>query len=676
MFRLHPLMLAVGAVFSSSVLAAEALQLDAMEINADALGRSAHEMATAVTALSEEDLLTRRASTIGEMIDGLPGVRSSSFGPGVGRPVIRGMEGPRVKVLNDGSEMMDASSISPDHAVSVDGGSIERIEVLRGPAALLYGSGAMGGVVNVIDGRIPTYVPEKGYEGVIDLRANSVANAGAGFMGITAGKGPFAVRVEGSKERAKPYRIPGAGHKQENSFNNMDSYSLGTSLVLDRGYLGVAYSEQNKHYGLLAHEHADCHTHGPSDWHCMGEDDHGHGHGGHDHDHDEHHGDPYIKLRQKRWDLRGELADPLAGFERARIRVGHSTYRHDEMEGGEVGTRFDSRATDGRFELTHQPIAGWRGTLGWQGLRRDFNAEGEEAFVPPSLTHANGVFLLEEYVTGDWRYELGLRHDWQRISAQGHDSAKHNGNSVSAGVVWSFIPDYALGLSLSRSQRLPTAEELYANGPHAATHTVELGDANLKRETSKNIELSLRKLAGDTTFDLSLYRNDFNDYIYGAETGRDIGAGFRELQYRQNKARFIGLEGSLRQLLTHSAALVLFGEHVRGKLLNHEGWVPRLPSDRLGVRWEQAFSQHLDGNIEFSRTQRQTHVARHETETAGYNLLGAGLVYRGAWEASDYQLYAKVDNLMNTKYRNSTSFIKDEVLQPGRNFTVGARFNF
>ena len=235
MFRLHPLMLAVGAVLSSSVLAAEALQLDAMEIQADALGRSAHQMATAVTELNEETLLNRRASTVGEMIDGLPGVRSSSFGPGVGRPVIRGMEGPRAKVLNDGSELMDASSISPDHAVSVDAGSIERIEILGGPAALLYGSGAMGGVVNVIDGRIPTYVPEKGYEGTVDLRANSVADVGAGFMGITAGKGPVAVRVEGSKERAKPYRIPGSGHKQENSFNHTDNYSLGTSLILDSG---------------------------------------------------------------------------------------------------------------------------------------------------------------------------------------------------------------------------------------------------------------------------------------------------------------------------------------------------------------------------------------------------------------------------------------------------------
>lgn len=673
----HPLAWAVSLALVPAAWAADPVELDSVVVSASALGRQSHEMTMPAAVMEGSELVMRREATLGETLQGLPGVHSSSFGAGAARPVIRGLDGARVKVLSDGVELLDASTISPDHAVVSEPLLAERIEVLKGPASLLYGGGAIGGVVNVIDRKVPTRVPEKGYEGELELRANSVANEGAGVFGITAGSGNFAVRAEGAKRQADEYEIPGSPGTQPGSYNDTDSFTLGASFIGARGYLGAAYTEQNNRYGLLAHEHADCHTHG-SDWHCGGHGHgHDHGHDDHEHEHDHEHGSvPYVDMQQKRWDLRGELSDPLPGFELARLRVGHSNYQHKEIEGGEVGTRFDNDATDARLELTHQPLFGWRGVLGAQTLRRDFEASGEEAYVPPTLTRNHGLFLLEEYTAGAWRYEIGLRHEWQDIDADGQRDTDHSGTSVSAGAVWTFAPQYSLGFSLSRSQRLPTAEELYAYGPHAATRTVELGNVELDEETSHNAELTLRKFAGRTTFSFSLFRNQVDDFIFAADTGHDIGGGYREIEYRQQDAVLTGAEGEIRFQASDATAFTLFGDHVRGKLRDGGGDLPRIPADRLGVRLDQSFTPALNGQLEFYRVQRQDQLADYETETGGYNMLGAGLSYAGSLKQSDYLVYLKGNNLLDEKARQHTSFIKDEVLLPGRNLTLGVRLAF
>lgn len=674
MSPVKPLSLAVGLIVAPLAWAQSVVELPESAVSATALAHEVGDMVMPAAVLEGEELVKRREATLGETLEHLPGVRSSSFGAGAGRPVIRGLDGARVKVLSDGVDLLDASTISPDHALTSEPLLIERVEVLKGPASLLYGGGAIGGVVNVIDKKIPTYVPEKGYEGELELRANTAANEGAGVFGITAGSGAFAVRAEGVKRQADDYEISGTqgehrSGKQDGSYNNTDTFNLGVSWIGDRGYLGVAYGEQNNRYGLLAHEHADCHTHG-SHWHCGG-----HGGHGHNHSHDEE-GTPYVDMQQKRWDLRGELIDPLPGFELARLRVGHSNYEHSEIEGGEVGTRFNSDATDARLELSHAPLLGWHGVLGGQTLYRDFEARGDEAYVPPSLTRNHAVFLLEEYRVGAWRYELGLRREWQDISAEGQRDRRHSGTSMSAGVVWSFAPQYAAGLSFSRSQRLPSAEELYAYGPHAASRTVELGNPELDEETSHNLELSLRKLAGPTTFSLSLYRNQVDDFIHAADTGENIGGGYREIEYRQNDALLYGLEGEVRFSLSERTGLGFFGDVVRGKLEDGAGKMARMPADRLGVRLDHAFSQALSSELEFYRMQHQHRLADYENATGGYNMLSASLSYQGQLQYADYLLYLKANNLLDERARSHTSFIKDEVLLPGRNLTLGVRLSF
>ena len=671
-FPRRPLAWAVTLALAPSAWAiepktAEPTELEPSVISASGLASKRHQMTTPAEVLEGDELVLRRESTLGETLESLPGVRSSSFGAGVGRPVIRGLDGARVKVLSDGVDVLDASTISPDHAITSEPLLAERIEVLKGPATLLYGGGAIGGVVNVIDRKIPTYVPEKGYEGELELRANSVANEGAGVFGITAGTGNFAVRAEGTKRQANDYEIPGSPGKQEGSYNDTDSFNLGGSFIGERGYIGLAYGEQNIRYGLLAHEHADCHTHGPGDWHCGG---HGHGHA---HDDEEHEGIPYVDMRQKRWDLRGELNDPLPGFELARLRVGHSDYQHKEIEEGEVATRFDNDATDARLELTHKPLFGWRGVLGAQTLRRDFEASGEEAYVPPTLTRNHGLFLLEEYTSGAWRYELGLRHEWQDIDATGAKDTRHSGTSVSAGTVWTFAPEYSLGFSLSRSQRLPTAQELYADGVHLATNTYELGNTGLGRETSRNIDLTLRKHSGDTTFSASVFHNRVKNYIY-ADT-LDRYEDFRLIEYTQRDAEFTGVEGELRHQFTPVFSAAVFGDYVRGKLTGGDGNLPRIPAARAGVRgnfkWEQ-----WSGGVEYARVFAQKDIADYEDTTPGYNMVNAVVAYRGQYGATGYEVYLRGTNLLNKLAYNHASFISSVAPLPGRSVMLGVRMTY
>lgn len=662
------------AAWPAPLLAAgEPAALPDTVVRASALNSQVADMSAASLVLQGEELAKRRAATLGDTLSGLPGIHSSGFGPGVGRPVIRGLEGSRVKVLNDGVDVLDASTSSPDHAITSEMLLLEQVEVIKGPATLMYGGGAIGGVVNLIDRRVPTYVPERGVEADLELRGNSVADERAGAFGITTGTGQFALRLEGSKSDADPYSIPGSPSRQEGAFNESDTAGLGLSWIGDRGYLGIAYSEQNREYGLLAHEHADCHLDG-NDWHCgeHGDDD------DHDHGHEEEHSSAFIDMQQRRWDLRGEYRDPFAGFERVRLRMAHTDYKHKEIEGSEVGTRFDNQGSEARLELTHKPIAGWRGVIGGQTSRRDFSALGEEAYVPATLTANHALFLVEELQLGNWRYEWGLRHEWQNIDVKrSARDVSHRGTSLSAGTTWRFAPDYALFANLSRSQRLPTAEELYAMGPHAATRTVELGNANLKEETGYNMEIGLRKLSGRLTYSLSAFRNQVDDFIYAADAEYDPLGGYRVVEYQQDDAVLQGLEGSFGIQATDSLKVTLFGDTVRGKLRDGGGDLPRIPADRYGVRLEQRLTSHVDAELEGYRVRRQSDIADHESETGAYTMLTAGLSYQGYSQSGmNYLLYARANNLLDDKARQHTSFIKDDVLLPGRNLTLGMRFSF
>lgn len=687
--RIHPLSLALMFALAHPALAAapqpapatdsgKAVELDAVTVSASALAVGSDAMSTPVTVLEGDDLVQRRAATLGETLAREPGINATQFGAGASRPIIRGMDGARVKVLADGTEIMDASTISPDHAVAVEPMLSEQIEVLRGPSALAYGGGAIGGVVNVLDRKIPTAIPERGVEGSVELRGNTAAREAAGAFEVTAGAGNFAIHAEGVKRDARDYRVGdgwAGGSRVDGSYNQTETGSVGVSWIGDRGYLGIAWTRQRNEYGLPGHAHdlEDCHAHGDH-LHC-GSHDEEEGEDDHDHD-DAESGVPYVKLDSERWDLRGEYREPFAGFTRLRLRASHTDYQHDEIEDGAVSTRFRNEASDGRVELEHQPVGGWRGVLGLQTSRRDFSALGEEAYVQPTLTRRHGAFLIEEYKTGDWRFEAGLRHEWQQIDvdAAARDRS-HRGNSLSLGAVWNFAPQYALGMSLSRAQRLPTAEELYADGLHMATRTIERGNADLKAETSHNIDVSLKKLAGATTFSVSAFHNRVSDFIY-ANTLDELD-GLQLIEYTQRDAIFTGVEGQIRQRLDDMFGLTLFGDYVRARLSSSDGDrdLPRIPAHRIGLRLD-AHWQGWEGEVELYRVGRQRQLAEFESTTPGYNMLNVGVSYAAEFQGVPYLFYVKAANLTDELAYSHTSFIKDAAPLMGRNLTMGVKLTF
>ncbi|WP_038500493.1 TonB-dependent receptor domain-containing protein [Janthinobacterium agaricidamnosum] len=668
------------AASAQQTAAADAMTLHTVRVSASALALGSNDMSTPVTVLEGDELIRLRGATLGETLDGQPGITSSHFGAGASRPIIRGMDGPRVKVLSDGAEVQDASTISPDHAVAAEPMLAQQIEVLRGPSALAYGGGAVGGVVNVLDRKIPTSVPANGVEGSAEVRANSAAREKAGAFEVTGGAGNVALHAEGVKRDAGAYRVGSGwskGSTVDGSYNKTDTGSVGLSWIGERGYLGLAYTRQHAEYGLPGHNHEfeGCHPHGAV-LHCGGHD-HGdgdqHGHA-EEHDHEQE-TVPYVKLDSDRWDVRGEYRNPLPGFAKLRVRTAFTDYQHQEIEGDTVATTFKNKAHDGRVELEHHPIGGWRGVLGLQTSKRDFSALGEEAYVAPTITKKHALFLIEEYTLRDWRLEAGLRHESQTIAVDSPtlNNSSERGTSVSLGAVWKFAPQYSLGSSLSRSHRLPSAEELYANGVHMATSTYEIGNQHLSKETSRNLDLTLRKYAGATTFSLSGFHNRINNYIYANTL--DNHQGFQLIEYTQRDATFTGLEGQVRQQLNAVFGASLFGDVVRARLDDGGGNLPRIPAQRLGLKLDANWSS-WNGQAEWYRVGRQDKVAPFETETAGYTMLNVGATCNTRLGNIPTQFYIKGNNLTDALAFSHTSFIKNAAPLMGRNISAGMRVTF
>ncbi len=646
-------------------------------VTATALELQADEAATPVVILSGADLVHRRQATLGDTLAGQPGINFDNFGGGASRPVIRGQTAPRIQSLSDGTNIQDASSISPDHAVTTEPLLLRGIEVLRGPAALLYGGGAIGGAINLLDDKVPTAIPEGGIAGVAEGRLGTADDERSLVGGLTAGVGPFAVRVEGVHRRSDDYRVPGkfGERRVDGSYNDTSTFSVGGSWVGEGGYLGVAYTRQRSEYGLPGHSHEyeDCHPHGSS-LHCGG-----HGHDDHDHDHDHDHSHdheevPFVKLRSERFDIRSEYRDPLPGLEKVRFRMAFTDYAHDEIEEDAVATTFRNKARDIRFELTHKPIAGLRGVFGVQHSESEFSALGEEAFLPESETINTALFLMESLQAGPVRFELAVRHEWQTVDTTLDRKVSHRPFSISGAAVWDINGDYSLALSLARSQRAPNVQELYARGVHLATNTYELGTATLGKETGRSIDLTFRKTAGATTFTIGAYHQDFDDYIF-ADT-LDRFEAFRLIRYTAADATFTGIDGEVRHQFTPDIGVSVFGDYVRAKLKNGLGNLPRIPAGRLGGRADGKWGP-LSADLEYYHVFEQGRTASYETRTAGYDMLNATLAYGlELGPQANAELFVRATNLTNELAYNHASFIKDASPLRGRNFMFGLRTGF
>jgi iron complex outermembrane receptor protein len=659
---------AFAAALAIAGAPALAEDIDAVVITASPFdGQSDLNMAQPASVLRGERLDRRQATTIGDTLATEPGVQSSHFGPGAGRPIIRGQDGARVRVMDGGMGTADLSTLSPDHQVTAEPITARQIEILRGPATLLYGSGAIGGVVNVVTNRIPD-ARQEGFFGNAEVRAASGTHERAGVFQLDGGAADFAWHLDGYKRRTADYGIPGRQvrgdpasprGKVPNSDTDSDGFSVGGSWVGDRGFLGASYQRLNSTYGVPTPEA------------------------------------PTIDMRQHRIDVAGELRDPLPGFTRLRARARHGDYKHAEIETtGEVATVFRNDGTEQRYELTHAPLAGWTGVLGVQLDRRTISALGEEAVVPKTDTRAGGLFLVESYAWQDFRFELGARGGKVRLDPDsGEPSRKFSPSSFAAGTIWTFRPGYALALNGTLAQRAPSTEELYSNGPHAATATFDVGNASLSKEKSLNIDLGLRKTAGAWRGKLGVFHNRVRDYIYGAyvdadgdgvpdrvdDTGAlDPNGEFTLINIAQATARFAGLEGELswRPDAAAGPGLRIFGDMVRGRLTNSGGDLPRMSPARVGLEGDYKYGPWTT-NAMVLFVLRQNRVATLETTTDGYVRLDAGIEYTltAAREVTT-KLFVRGNNLLNQDMRVATSYIKDYAPLPGRSLVAGLRANF
>jgi iron complex outermembrane receptor protein len=720
---LRPLAVALSlALLPAAAQAQKAHELDAVTVTASPLGGDAETQATPVEVLYGQDLDQVKSGTLGETVSKLPGVQTTNFGPGVGRPIIRGQEGPRVQVLSSGITSLDASTVSADHAVGIEPFLADQIEVLKGPSTLLFGSGAIGGAVNVVDGRIARTLPQDPLSGRVEVRGNTVNDERTGMFRLDGVNGNWVIHLDGLVRNTDDFDIPGYaiapedhaheeeghGHEGEehaeetgprgrlnNSAIKTRAGAVGATWLGETAYFGLATSTYRSNYGIPdgAHVHSEGH-------------DHGHEEEGHDHEEEEHaHGEESVRvdLVQNRVDLKAGLYEPVSFLKSINLRGAYTDYEHVELEGGAVGTRFNNEGFEARLEAVQQELAGWNGAFGLQVGSSDFAAVGDEAFVPSTSTDSAGLFVVQRRDFGPVSLELGGRHEQVRLKPDARAKKKFDATSLSAAAVWKLSPSFDLRFGLDSAERAPTNEELFAAGAHVATRSIEIGDADLKTEKSRSGEIGLHAHTERTEFKLALYETRFKDFLYLADTG----VSEDELPVRlwnQQDATFRGVEAEAKLHLIESASagdwdVRVFGDYVRAKLdgsgmrtvefevphgdhshaysteIAQSGNLPRIAPLRVGADVSWTFGG-LNASVGAVRYDKQDDVALNEAPSDGYTLVDAHLAYRWDVSGGAWELFLDGNNLTDQEARPHTSLLRDYAPLPGRAVAFGIRAYF
>jgi len=708
----------VAALLSAPVVAQEATEsvVDRIIVTSSPLQVLADEIVGSVDVLTADHLEENLSGSLADTIAHEPGVTTTYFGPAASRPVLRGLGADRVRVLVNGVGLVDASTASPDHAVSSEALEAERVEILRGPAAIAYGGGAIGGVVNVIDGRIPERVPDNGLEGRFYAGATSV-DEGYQFAGRSRfAVGNFVFHVEGLQRASENYEIPGYAesarqraleaeehddddhddfgpltafaddddhHDEEeeafgvvpNSDLEFTSGSAGASFVGDWGFVGVSYRTSDSAYGLPGHSHGheeegdhdDDHDDGENLIAFMDDDDHN----------DEHaeEGDPRLIMTQNRWDARGDINISDAPIERVRFSLGTGDYRHSEIEGDEIATTFTNEGWEGRLELRHRPIGDVEGAFGIQSFSRDFAAIGAEAYIVPVQTTDTGLFIVERFDADEWGLEGGLRVETRDVDTA-LTSRSFQTASGSGAVFFRPNEDAFIALTGAFSERAPTDVELFANGAHLATQAFEVGDANLSPERALSIDLTARIDQNEWSAEGALFMADYDGFIGLFPTGAEQEE-LPVFQYAQQDARLWGFEARVERQLGTAADWEFRGEvtaeYVNGELDNG-GNLPRIPPLGLSAMIE-AERDIATAHLEVTWTSEQSNIANFELPTDSYTIVNAQLVLRPVPD-QDVRLILEARNLTDEEARLHTSFLKDMLPLPGRNLRAALSVAF
>lgn len=684
--------------------------LDTVVVNASPLRGSAESLAKPVDVLVGEELDRAKSSTLGDTVSKLPGVQTTYFGTGVGRPIIRGQEGPRVQVLSGGIGSMDASTVSADHAVSIEPFLADQIEVLKGPATLLFGSGAIGGAVNVVDGRLPDALPDEPLSGRVELRGNTVNDERSGMFRLDGVQGNWVLHLDGLVRDTDDYDIPGYAireshdehegeegegdhaHEEQvrgilpNSSVKTRAGGVGATWLGEKAYFGLAASTYRTNYGIPAGAHVhDDHEH-------EGEPEEAH----------EEEGPVRIDMAQDRIDVKAGVYNPVSFLQAINLRGAYNDYEHVELEDGLPATRFNNKGSEWRLEAVQNAWHDWKGAFGLQYGSTDFSAVGEEAFVPSTTTDTLGLFVVQEKDFGPWKLELGGRHEQVKLDPQDRERRSFDVTSLSAAAIWRLNNVFDLRFGLDSSERAPTNEELFAAGTHVATQSVEIGDANLDKERSKRAEIGLHAHTDRVDFKLAAYQTNFDDFIYLADTGVEEGLPVR--LWTQQDAKFKGMEAEARIKLADSDSigawdLRVYGDLVRATLdgngtrevafdvphgdhahhytaeLAQGGNLPRIAPARLGaeLNWSQGGWRASLGGVRYLK---QDEVAQNEEASPGYTLVDAHLAYRWDRPATSWEVFLDGSNLTDEEARPHTSLLRDFAPLPGRGVAFGLRAYF
>ena len=670
----------------------DAIELPAIRVEDSRTPDAANE--AGASRLRGEALRDRKGATLGETVGDEAGVHNASFGTGVGLPVIRGLSGARVKVLSNGGGTHDATTFSPDHASTADTAVADSVRILRGPATIRYGGGAIGGVVDVADERIPTRLPQKALSGAVDLGYNTNASERISSLRLDGGRGPFALHASASSRDRGDARIAGCAVDDDavqqqfglintrnscgrlyNSDARAASGTLGGSLFIGNALLGAAVNNASNDYGIP-----------PAP---------GHSHGGDDR--------VRIVMDNRRVDTRAEWLGE-GWLQALRYTGAHVDYRHDEVDQGAVATTFRNKAIEQRIELELAFGEHLGGTVGVHHTRRDFSALGVEAFIPQTSMRSSALYATQHIDVSSLRFELGWRGEMTRMEAGDRELAggfavsfprRHiNAQSTSASLRWQAADALSFTVSAAHAERAPEIHELYSLGAHLATRTYDLGDPSLNKEGARSIDLSALYEDARLRAAVSVYANDVSNYIFqrseaffydtAEEQFRFACVRLEEclqvVQYAQSRAKLRGFEAELALKWAASrfgdVEWSVFADAVRARLPALDEDVPRMPPLRFGTQLA-ARKGAWSGRVRITRHAAQDRPGANETASDGYTLVGANLNHvRPLDGGRTLTLYLKARNLLNTEARNPVSFLRSFSPEPGRSVEAGLSLSF
>jgi len=622
------------------------LVLPSTNVNGNLVGISSDPMVDPSNIMNGRELSIKRESSMGETLTNMPGVSNSSYGPSVGRPVVRGMDGDHIQILQNGLGNLDVSSLSADHGVSIDPLIIEQIELIRGPASLLYGNGASGGVINTVDHRIPKEALT-GITGRAESRYESVNRGKSNAAVVDLGNSSFVIHMDAYNRNTENLSIPGEAvskYSNEasrgkgtllNSSSNTYGGAMGASMIFDNGYAGLSFSNHNSNYGSPKESAVR------------------------------------LDMESNRWDFSSELKELPSFFNRIKVRMSNTDYQHSEINDGVIETTFKNKGTGGSFEMGHKELYGLSGLIGFAFDNSQFKSIGDESFAPNSQTISQSIYMLEEYKFNQHKISFALRRAEHQIDSIENKSFSTNNASIGNEYVLNDV--WTVKTNINHLERAPSYFELFADGVHAATGQYIVGNSSIKNEVSNGIDFNIKRKDVSNTTSISAYYNYFNNYIGSFNTGTQID-GMDEAIFKSVKASFKGVELESKQLVADNLTANIRAEYVIAKNEDTGSYIPRIAPLKMGIGSTYQ-KERYSLNINLLHAFAQNKLSVNELKTDAYTNLSLLATYQIPVKYN-IELFTRANNLLNEDIRDATSYIKDIAPQGGRSIMFGVRGDF